>query len=144
MYVMTSKYVMTLKHIITSKSSSWCQKYVMTSKVSQDVNNTWQNINHDAKTLIMTPKTRHAVTNFVMTTKFVMITERSSWYQKHVMTSKTRHDLKNTSWCQNICVYFVCLSMLQWVVQCTKQCFLLDSSPQKIWVCTPIYLSYVD
>ena len=76
------------KFAMRLKSSSWCQKHVMMTKV--------------ASLLFMTSKRRHVVKNtswrqkYVMTSKssscsqkYIMMSKRWSWSQKHGMTSKS-------------------------------------------------------
>ena len=76
------------KYVMTSNSSSWCQRNVMTSKK------------------------RHDVKNFVITSK------TSPWRQKHVMTQKS------TSWRQNIIKTSTSLSWRKWVCHEAKNCVI--------------------
>ena len=74
----TNKFRHDVKHTST---------YVMTKKVVM----MWK-LFHDVKKFVMKTNTRHDVKKFFMTSKSV------SWRQKHVMTLKIDHDVKNTSW----------------------------------------------
>ena len=88
---------MTSKQVITSKTSSWHEKHVMTQKVRHDVKTRHDTqIRHDVKA----SKTRHDNKQFVMTSKYVMTSKRSSLRQAHVMMSKKFVMTSKT--CQNV------------------------------------------
>ena len=89
------------------KSTSWRQKvchdvkkFARKLKRRHDVRNSiswrqkvWHDVRtcHNVKTFVRKSKTIHDIKKFIMTSKHL------SWSQKHVLTSKVYHDVKNTS-----------------------------------------------
>ena len=104
-------YIMTSKNVMTSKSSSWRQKYVMMWKGLF----TRQQVRHYLKKCVMLSQICHDVKEFVMTSNVsslrqqvhhaitntcTITSKNASWYQKYVMTSKRSSRVNNTSWRQ--------------------------------------------
>ena len=84
---------------MTSKSSSWRQKYdIRSTKLSWCQNTSWRRtIWHDDK------KVSSDIKKHVMTSKDTSFRQNVRHdVNKHVMTSKIRHDVRDTSWRQKV------------------------------------------
>ena len=90
------------KYVMTSQL--W-RKYVMTSKVCHDVSK----FRHGVKNTSWRQNVRHVVKKFIMTSKYVMTSRRSSWRHKYVegtsWRQKHRREVTKYAVTSKVCYY---------------------------------------